>query len=75
MIKYVTTFTMAAFLVAASFAVPTAASAKGDKAKAASAQAKECLKISDPKKKDECVKKAEMKSKKGMSTKADKKGK
>lgn len=75
MIKYVTTFTMAAFLVAASFAVPTTASAKGDKAKAASAQAKECLKISDAKKKDECVKKAQMKSKKGMSTKADKKGK
>ncbi len=74
MIKYVTTFTLAAFLVAASFAAPTTAVAKGDKAKATTAQAKECLKISDPKKKDECVKKAQMKGK-DMSKKADKKAK
>ena len=75
MIKYVTTFTMAAFLVAASFATPTTAVAAGDKAKAASAEAKECMKISDPKKKDECVKKAAAQGKKDMSKKADKKAK
>jgi hypothetical protein len=70
--KSFTVFAVAAFLAAVSFAAPNIADAKSDKAvKATKAQAQDCLKLSDPKKKDECVKKAQ-KSGKGVSKKADK---
>lgn len=73
--KSFTVFAVAAFLAAVSFAAPNIADAKSDKAmKATKAQAQDCLKLSDPKKKDECVKNARgaEKGAKGVSKKADK---
>ena len=70
--KSFTVFAVAAFLAAVSFAAPNIADAKSDKAmKANKAQAQDCLKLSDPKKKDECVKNAQ-KSSEDVSKKADK---
>lgn len=70
--KGFTVVAMAAFLVAFSFAAPNNAAAKSDKAmKANKAQVQDCLKVADPKMKDECVSKAA----KGKATKADKAGK
>lgn len=70
--KSLAVFAVAAFIAATSFAAPNMAMAKSDKAaKASKAQAQDCLKIADPKMKDECV----SKSGKGMSKKADKAGK
>ena len=63
---------MAAFLATTSFMAPSVAIAKSDKA--SKAQAQDCKKIADPKKKDECVSNAKNKQErgKGMSTKGDK---